>query len=122
MTAAGVPRKVSGRAAQLRAALDEHNYRYYVLDQPTIEDAEYDALFRELQALEHDYPVLATADSPTQRVGAEPAAEFEAVTHRVPMLSLGNAFTPEEVGAFDRRVREGLGIAEVTYEAEPKFD
>ncbi len=122
MKAGGVPRKASERAAQLRAALDEHNYRYYVLDAPTIEDAEYDALFRELQALEREYPALATADSPTQRVGAEPAAEFDAVTHRVPMLSLSNAFTPEEASAFDRRVRETLGIDEVVYEVEPKFD
>jgi DNA ligase (NAD+) len=122
MTAAGVPRKASERAAQLRAALDEHNYRYYVLDQPTIDDAEYDALFRELQALERDYPALASADSPTQRVGAEPAAEFDAVTHRVPMLSLANAFATEEASAFDRRVREALGIDQVTYEVEPKFD
>jgi DNA ligase (NAD+) len=122
MTAAGVPRKASARAAQLRAALDEHNYRYYVLDQPSIEDAEYDALFRELQALEQAYPALLTADSPTQRVGAEPAAEFDAVTHRVPMLSLGNAFSAEEVSAFDRRVREALGIDAVVYEVEPKFD
>jgi DNA ligase (NAD+) len=122
MTAAAVPRKASERAAQLRAALDEHNYRYYVLDEPSIEDAAYDALFRELQALEGDYPALATADSPTQRVGAQPAAEFEAVTHRVPMLSLGNAFSAEEAGAFDRRVREALGIDEVVYEVEPKFD
>ncbi len=122
MNADAAPRKASVRAAELRAALDEHNYRYYVLDAPTIEDAEYDALFRELQALERDYPELASADSPTQRVGAEPAAEFDAVTHRVPMLSLGNAFTPEEAGAFDRRVREALGVDEVVYEVEPKFD
>jgi DNA ligase (NAD+) len=122
MAAAGVPRKASARAAELRAALEEHNYRYYVLDAPTVDDAEYDALFRELQALEREYPALASADSPTQRVGAEPAAEFDAVTHRVAMLSLGNAFTPEEVSAFDRRVRDALGVAEVAYEVEPKFD
>ena len=122
MKAAAVPRKASARAAELRAALEEHNYRYYVLDAPTIDDAQYDALFRELQALEREYPALSSPDSPTQRVGAEPAAEFEAVTHRVAMLSLGNAFSAEEVSAFDRRVREALGIAEVTYEVEPKFD
>src|SRR5271169_6225556 len=122
MKAAAVPRKASARAAELRAALEEHNYRYYVLAAPTIEDAEYDALFRDLQALEREHPALSSADSPTQRVGAEPAAEFEAVTHRVAMLSLGNAFSAEEVSAFDRRVREALGIAEVTYEVEPKFD
>jgi DNA ligase (NAD+) len=118
----GVPRKAAGRAAELRAALEEHNYRYYVQDAPKISDAEYDALFRELQALERDYPALATPDSPTQRVGAEPVSAFETVTHRVPMLSLGNAFTDEEAEGFDRRVREGLGVVVVEYEVEPKFD
>jgi DNA ligase (NAD+) len=121
-TSAGVPRNAAERAAKLRAALEEHNYRYYVLDAPTIDDAEYDALFRELQALEREHPVLATADSPTQRVGGEPAANFDAVTHRVPMLSLNNAFTTEEAGAFDRRVREALGVERVAYAVEPKFD
>jgi len=119
---AGVPRKAAERAAKLRAALEEHNYRYYVLDAPSIDDAEYDALFRELQALERAHPALATADSPTQRVGGAPAAEFEAVPHRVPMLSLNNAFTAEEAGAFDRRVREALGVDSVAYAVEPKFD
>jgi DNA ligase (NAD+) len=119
---AGVPRRAAERAAKLRAALEEHNYRYYVLDEPSIDDAEYDALFRELQALEREHPALATADSPTQRVGGAPAAEFEAVPHRVPMLSLNNAFTAEEAGAFDRRVREALGVDSVAYAVEPKFD
>ena len=119
---AGVPRRAAERAAKLRAALEEHNYRYYVLDAPSIDDAEYDALFRELQALEREHPALATADSPTQRVGGAPAAEFEAVPHRVPMLSLNNAFTAEEAGAFDRRVREALGVDSVAYAVEPKFD
>src|SRR6266404_9744098 len=95
----GVPRKAAERAAKLRVALEEHNYRYYVLDAPTIDDAEYDALFRELEALEREHPALASADSPTRRVGGAPAAEFEPVPHRVPMLSLGNAFTTEDVGA-----------------------
>jgi DNA ligase (NAD+) len=119
---AGVPRKAAERAAKLRAALEEHNYRYYVLDTPTIDDAEYDALFRELQALEHEYAALATADSPTQRVGGAPAADFEPVTHRVPMLSINNGFTTEEAAAFDRRVREALGVERVDYAVEPKFD
>ena len=123
MTAvAGVPRKAAGRAAELRAALDEHNHRYYVEDAPTISDAEYDALFRELQALERDHPSLATPDSPTQRVGGAPVSAFEPVTHRVPMLSLSNAFGDDEVGAFDRRVRESLGNDAAEYEVEPKFD
>jgi DNA ligase (NAD+) len=121
-SAAGVPRKAAERAAKLRKLLEEHNYRYYVLDAPTISDAEYDAMFRELQALEGEHPALATADSPTQRVGGEPVSAFETVTHRVPMLSLNNAFADEEAEAFDRRVREALGTDAVDYEVEPKFD
>ena len=119
---AGVPRKAAGRAAELRAAIDEHNYHYYVEDAPSISDEEYDGLFHELEALERDHPELATADSPTQRVGAAPAAGFAPVTHRVPMLSLNNAFTTDEAAAFDRRVRELLGVEAVDYEVEPKFD
>jgi DNA ligase (NAD+) len=119
---ASVPRKAAERAAKLRAELEEHNYRYYVEDAPTISDAEYDALFRELEAIEHEYPSLASADSPTQRVGGQPVSAFEPVTHRVPMLSIGNAFTTEEAQAFDRRIREALKLESVEYEAEPKFD
>ena len=119
---ASVPRKTAERAARLRAALEQHNYRYYVEDAPTISDAEYDALFRELEAIEREYPLLASADSPTQRVGGQPVSAFEPVTHRVPMLSIGNAFSAEEAEGFDRRVREALGVDAVEYEAEPKFD
>jgi len=119
---ANVPRKAVERASRLRAELEEHNRRYYVEDAPTITDAEYDALFRELEALEREYPSLASPDSPTQRIGGAPVAAFESVTHRVPMLSIGNAFTAEEVEAFDRRLREALGAEVVEYEAEPKFD
>ena len=103
-----VPRKAAERAAELRAAIDEHNYHYYVDDAPAISDEEYDGLFHELEGLERDYPELATPDSPTQRVGAAPAAGFAPVTHRVPMLSLNNAFTADEATAFDRRVRDRL--------------
>ena len=117
-----VPRNASERAAKLRALIEEHNHRYYVLDQPTVSDAEYDALFRELQALESEYAALATADSPTQRVGGQPVSAFEAVTHRVPMLSINNAFTEAEAQSFDRRVRETLQTDAIEYEAEPKFD
>jgi DNA ligase (NAD+) len=117
-----VPRKAAERASKLRAEIEEHNRRYYVEDAPTISDAEYDALFRELEALEREYPSLKSPDSPTQRVGGAPVAAFETVTHRVPMLSIGNAFTTEEAEAFDRRVREALGADVVEYEAEPKFD
>jgi DNA ligase (NAD+) len=116
------PASAVARAAELRRAISEHDHRYYVLDAPTISDAEYDALFRELAALEAEHPALATPDSPTQRVGGKPAAAFETVTHRVPMLSLNNAFADAEAEAFDRRVREGLGIDGVRYACEPKFD
>jgi len=110
------------RAAELRHAIELHNERYYVLDAPTISDAEYDALFRELQALEQQFPALATPDSPTQRVGGVAAAAFGTVTHRVPMLSLNNAFSDEEVEAFDRRARESLGVDTIEYAVETKFD
>src|SRR5271169_5024221 len=90
------------RIKKLRTDLDEHNYRYYVLDAPTISDAEYDRLFRELQELEAQYPELITANSPTQRIGAAPLKEFAPVTHEIPMLSLENAFSEEEVIAFDK--------------------
>ncbi len=110
------------RAAELRQALEYHNWRYYVLDAPEIPDAEYDRLLRELQDLEALHPELQTADSPTRRVGAPPLAQFAQVAHRTPMLSLNNAFSDEEVAAFDRRVREGSGLAEIEYAVEPKFD
>jgi DNA ligase (NAD+) len=110
------------RAEQLRRELQEHNHRYYVLDAPSISDAEYDALLRELQALEAVHPELLTADSPTQRVGAAPAADFAPVRHRLPMLSLNNCFSDDELGDFDRRVREGLARDAVDYVAEPKLD
>lgn len=112
----------AARAAELRRLLGEHNYRYYVLDQPTVSDAEYDALFRELQSLETEHPELLTADSPTQRVGGAPLAEFAEVRHRLPMQSLNNCFSEEELREFDRRVREGLDGQSVTYVAEPKLD
>ncbi len=116
------PRKAAARARQLREEIELHNYQYYALDEPLVPDAEYDALMRELQDLEARHPDLADPDSPTQRVGAAPLAQFAEVKHRVPMLSLNNAFDEEEVGAFDRRVQEGLGTDEVEYAAEPKFD
>ena len=97
------------RAAALREAIRRHDHRYYVLDDPGIADREYDALMRELEALEERHPGLVTADSPTQRVGAAPSAAFPEVVHRVPMLSLANAFDEGEVRAFDRRIRERLG-------------
>ncbi|MDS1309997.1 MULTISPECIES: NAD-dependent DNA ligase LigA [Marinobacter] len=111
------------RVEELRSALDEHNYRYYVLDDPGIPDAEYDRLFRELQALEAEHPELKSADSPTQRVGSSAETSFEEVVHRLPMLSLDNAFNEDELRDFDRRVRERLGTdKDVEYVCEPKLD
>ena len=117
-----IPRDAAARAAALRREIEQHNYQYYVLDQPLIPDAQYDVLFRELQELEARHPELRVPDSPTQRVGAAPAEAFEGVTHRVPMLSLNNAFGDEEVEAFDRRMREALGKDTIDYAVEPKFD
>jgi DNA ligase (NAD+) len=118
-----VPREDRDRAAKLRDAIEHHNYRYYALDDPEVSDAEYDRLMRELQALEERYPELIDPRSPTQRVGSQPVAAFGEVEHRVPMLSLDNAFSEEEVRDFDRRVRERLsGVSAVEYTAEPKLD
>ncbi|MGB5833701.1 MAG: NAD-dependent DNA ligase LigA [Thiohalocapsa sp.] len=110
------------RAERLRRKLTHHGYRYYVLDDPEIPDAEYDRLFRELEALEATYPDLVTVDSPTQRVGGEPLADFAEVEHRVPMLSLKNAKNAIEMRSFDDLVRREVGAAFITYLAEPKFD
>lgn len=117
------------RASWLRQEIERHNQAYYQKDAPIITDAEYDALFRELQALESAHPELLTPDSPTQRVGSRPLSAFGTVTHRVPMLSLGNAFDDEEVAAFDRRVTDllraagKLGLNEtVEYFCELKLD
>jgi DNA ligase (NAD+) len=122
----------AARAAELRALLTRYNREYYELDAPTVPDAEYDRLFRELADLEQAHPELRTPDSPTQRVGGAPLPVFESVTHAVPMLSLNNAFSDlqaddfavrhAELVAFDERVKKGLGIAEVEYACEPKFD
>jgi len=106
----------------LREQIQLHNYRYYVLDDPQIPDAGYDRLLRELQTLEQAHPELITDDSPTRRVGAEPLRGFGEVRHEVPMLSLDNAFDDDELGEFDRRVRERLDMESVDYVAEPKLD
>ncbi|HID12119.1 MAG TPA: NAD-dependent DNA ligase LigA, partial [Candidatus Latescibacteria bacterium] len=111
------------RIEELREQIRYHNYRYYVLDSPEISDAEYDRLFRELQELEAQFPEFITPDSPTQRVGAQPAEEFGIVPHTVPMLSLDNAMDEEEIREFDRRVKRFLGTEEdIAYVAEPKLD
>lgn len=111
------------RAARLRAELDDHNYRYHVLDDPRIPDAAYDQLFQELVDLETRHPELIVPESPTQRVGASPVAGFAEVRHGLPMLSLDNAFSAEDIENFDRRVRERLASdSEIQYSAEPKLD
>ena len=118
----GAAKEARARAAFLRREIDRHNELYHLKDAPEISDAEYDALFRELAGLEASHPELASPDSPTQRVGATPLTGFAQVRHRMPMLSLGNAFGEAEVQAFDKRVRDALGVDAVAYAAEPKFD
>lgn len=134
---------IEQQLAQLKQQLNEWSYQYYVLDDPQVPDAEYDRLFRQLQALEQQHPQLVTSDSPTQRVGAAPATGFAAVRHAVPMLSLDNIFDVSEVARFDERIRERLGLeadappvnepqagfdfdgsqsSKLSYVAEPKLD
>jgi len=116
-------KRAARRAHELRELLDRYNYRYHALDDPEVPDAEYDRLMVELRAIEAQHPDLATPDSPTQRVGATPVAAFGAVRHRVPMLSLDNAFSEQEVRDFDRRIRDRLPkIGVIRYSAEPKLD
>ncbi len=110
------------RISELRTEIEQHDYRYYVLDTPSVPDAEYDRLMRQLQALEAEHPRLVVPESPTQRVGGQPAEGFEEVRHRVPMLSLANAFSAEEIQQFHDRVIKGLEIDHVAYVAEPKLD
>jgi DNA ligase (NAD+) len=111
------------RAAQLREQIHAHDYRYYVLNEPAVPDAEYDRLMNELKAIEARHPDLVTADSPTQRVSGKAAPEFAQVRHTLPMLSLNNGFTEEDLRDFDRRVRERLGSeGPIDYSATPKLD
>ena len=108
---------------ELRDQINHHNYLYYVLDEPSLPDAEYDRLMRELQALENEHPELVTSDSPTQRVGGAPLSGFTEVQHERPMLSLDNAMNAEEFAAFDQRVRDRLKSSEeIEYACEPKLD
>ena len=114
---------VISRAGELRDIITEYNYQYYVLDDPRVPDAEYDRLFRELQDLEAQYPDIVTPDTPTRRVGASVETTFEEVVHRIPMLSLDNAFSDEELRDFDRRVRDRLKTEDdIEYVCEPKLD
>ncbi|MCP5145721.1 MAG: NAD-dependent DNA ligase LigA [Gammaproteobacteria bacterium] len=117
-----IPEAARARAADLRTQIEHHNHLYYVLDAPEISDAQYDVLFRELEALEAAYPELGGPDSPTQRVGAPPLAQFDEVRHLSPMLSLANALDETQMRDFDRRVCEGLDVAAVDYVAETKLD
>ena len=117
-----IPENIWQQAQKLRETIERHNYYYYVLDEPTVPDAEFDQLFLELQRLEQHYPELITPESPTQRVGSASLKEFSQVIHRTPMLSLSNAFEEAEVVSFDRRVCQGLEAGEIEYAVEPKFD
>ncbi|AUD78752.1 DNA ligase [Kangiella profundi] len=115
--------EIEKRVAELRATLDNYNYQYYVLDNPTVPDAEYDRLLRELQQLEKEHPEVVSSDSPTQRVGAKPDNGFEEVIHELPMLSLDNAMSDEELISFDKRIKDRLkSSTEIEYVCEPKLD
>lgn len=113
---------VLARVEELRESLDYHSYRYYVLDDPSVTDAEYDRLFQELTLLERQYPELVTAESPTQRVGVKPTGGFAEVAHELPMLSLDNAFSDDDLAAFVRRVEERLNLKQIVFSCEPKLD
>src|SRR5690625_2119125 len=117
-----MPATPADRIAELRRLIDDANHAYYVLDELRIPDAEYDALMRELEALEAEHPDLATADSPTRRVGAAPSAKFAQIRHAMPMLSLGNAFEEDEVRDFVRRMAQKLDRDKPVFSAEPKLD
>lgn len=125
-TDAGAASTAAARVNELRVLLDRYAHAYYVCDAPEVPDAEYDQRYRELESLEARYPALMTPVSPTQRVGASPLSAFEQVTHRVPMLSINNAFDAAEVEAFDQRCRDALGFSPedqpIAYACEPKFD
>src|SRR2546425_7593006 len=118
MAGAGVPKRV----ADLREKIEKANYDYYILDQPTLDDAAYDALLRELIEIEEAHPELVTPESPTQRVGIAPSTRFAPVEHARPMLSLSNVFDEAELRAFDQRVRKALGRDDVIYVCELKID
>lgn len=114
---------INQQLEKLRQQINEHNYRYYVLDEPVISDSEYDQLMKQLQQLEKQHPELITKDSPTQRVGAAPLKEFKEVHHKIPMLSLDNAFSDEDVIAFNQRIHDKLEINhDVEFVCEPKLD
>ncbi|MDW8060309.1 MAG: NAD-dependent DNA ligase LigA [Thermomicrobium sp.] len=117
-----VPPEVRARVEELRRLIHRYNYEYYVLNAPTVSDAEYDALMLELRRLEEQYPELVTPDSPTQRVGAPPLEGFATVQHEIPMLSLGNVFSDAEIRAWAERVYRLSGRSDVEFVTEPKVD
>ena len=124
--------EIAARAAGLRARIEDANYRYHVLDDPAIPDADYDRMLRELETIEHAHPEWITPDSPTRRIGARPAQGFAEVRHALPMLSLNNAFDDidaaddtarfREVAEFVRRIEETLGEQDPVFSVEPKLD
>jgi len=113
---------VAQEVARLRTEIERHNHLYYVVNQPELTDAEYDALYRKLEELEAAHSELIAPDSPTQRVGSKPSQSFASIEHSIAMLSFGNAFDADELRDFDRRVCSQLGVELVTYVAEPKLD
>ena len=114
---------IEDRLKKLRDIIEQHNYNYYILNAPTISDGEYDIIFRELYTLETKHPELIISESPTQRVGTEPLIEFGSIEHQIPMLSLSNAMNPEELIAFDERMKKELNLKKnILYIAEPKLD
>ena len=110
------------RLSELIELINEHNYQYYVLDNPNISDSDYDKLFQELLNIENNYPELLTSNSPSQRVGAEPSEAFKQIKHTTAMLSLGNAFYEDDLIAFNKRICDELDLVDIEYTAEPKFD
>lgn len=110
------------RLSELIELINEHNYQYYVLDNPNISDSNYDKLFQELLNIENNYPELLTSNSPSQRVGAEPSEAFKQIKHTTAMLSLGNAFYEDDLIAFNKRICDELDLVDIEYTAEPKFD
>ena len=114
---------VSEIIKSLRERINDHNYQYYVLDNPIISDSEYDKLFKELESLEKQNPDFIIPESPTQRIGAKPIESFGTVTHRVTMMSLANAMSSDELNAFDERLKKKLNASEnIEYVVEPKLD
>jgi len=114
--------EISLQYQQYCALIAQYDYEYYSLDAPSVPDSEYDRIYREILALENSYPNLMTSDSPTQRVSGQASNAFNSITHKQAMLSLNNAFEESELEAFDKRIREAIGQAEIEYAVEPKFD